>query len=102
MAKRKNAPIGLGRLSTSLGGSDPRNRRNAQMAINPLVTLDKTMRVDSRGRQGLTPARKVQNLQRDVGSISQQSTEESLNEIRDKINEMLQSQRDAGQMEGGR
>lgn len=92
MGKKRNAPVGLSRVSRSLGAADPRTSRNAQMALNPEVSLNKSLEVDRFGRNGVRKARKVANLQ----------PEATLEDVVNKLNELLQSQRDVGQMDGGR
>jgi len=91
MGKKKNAPVGLGRRSISLGAMDPRGRRSADVQQAPELTLNKTLRVDSRGRQGVTPAAGVADL----------GTDATLEDVISKVNELLRGQRNAGHMEGG-
>ena len=54
--------------------------------------FDASMRKDKKGRIGVNPSRKVHNL----------GTGADLPAVIAKINELLQSQRDSKQMDGGR
>lgn len=47
---RSTTPTGAGRLSQSLGGADPRARRNAAAAQNPEQQVGRGLRVSRRGK----------------------------------------------------
>ena len=91
MAK-KTPPVGQGRISMSLGSGDPRLHRNANAVLRSQNNLDRTLRMDSNGRMGVQGARRVDDIPADA----------TMEDVILKLNEILRSQRDSGQMEGGR
>ena len=111
MAKRQrtrtrgasNAPVGVGRLSTSLT-NDPRGRRNAQVAQAPEMNLGDSLKVDRSGRHVVTPVRRVPPL--DTSSSSANADPEvvsvRLAVVEAKLNELLKALTDGKFMEGGR
>lgn len=56
---RKTVQQGTGRLSTSLGVSDPRMRRSADSSQNPEQYLGKTLRMSRSGRIEVRPATRI-------------------------------------------
>ena len=94
MVNRKQpAPISQGRASMSLGASDPSLRRNAEAALQTGQNLGRSITRDSRGRTIVKEAPLVKDL------VPEGAT---LEDAVAKINEILRSQRDSGQMKGGR
>ncbi len=89
---RKTNPVNRGRVAMSLGASDTRYRRNAAGALLPENNLDRTLQMDANGREGIAGSRRVA----DVPSGA------TLEDLIAKVNEILQGQRDSGQMLGGR
>ena len=90
MAK-KTSPVGQGRIARSLP-NDPRQYRNANATLRSENNLDRTLRMDEKGRMGVNGARKVANIPADA----------TIEDVILKVNEILQGQRDSGQMNGGR
>lgn len=101
---KSNAPVGLGRVSKSLGPGDPRYGRNAQMAQAPQIHQNDTLTRDRLGRQGVKPIGRVKQIDVAV-PVSTTSVEDMAGRLaaaEEKINELLRMLTNGGLMEGGR
>jgi len=88
--RKKQAPIGQGRASVSLGAADPSLRRNAEANLRTDQNLGRSMRLNRRGQLEVTPAGLVKDLSEDATGA----------EVAAKINEILNAFRQVGQMRG--
>jgi L-asparaginase/Glu-tRNA(Gln) amidotransferase subunit D len=94
MARKKGiVPVGQGRISKSLGASDPRNYRNAQAAQASHLNLGTGVERDARGRLRITAAKRVEKI--DPNGATTDDAVAAFNRLVDEL-------RESGALDDGR